>query len=82
MANENQVNWSCLSIAFSMSFTNLTVPTHISLNLNSTEKEAPKPRRRLKDSATDKADGLNVLIQKTKAISLIPEEKPIVFVLI
>eukprot|EP00842_Homolaphlyctis_polyrhiza_P005250 jgi/Hompol1/5726/HPOL_004651-RA len=31
---------------------------------------APKPRRRLKDTVADRSDGLNVLIQKTKAISL------------
>jgi hypothetical protein len=29
-----------------------------------------KPRRRLLDSATDRADGLDILIQKTKAIGL------------
>lgn len=36
----------------------------------------PKPRRRLRDSARDKADGLDVLIQKTKAISIVPDEVP------
>ncbi|KAI8927221.1 armadillo-type protein [Entophlyctis helioformis] len=33
----------------------------------------PKPRRRLKDTGVDHASGLDVLIQKTKAISLQPE---------
>ncbi|KAI8916046.1 armadillo-type protein [Gorgonomyces haynaldii] len=37
-------------------------------------KEAPKPRRRLKDNEQDKVDGLTVLIQKTKAISIVKEE--------
>lgn len=37
------------------------------------QEEAPKPRRRLRDTLTDHADGLNVLIQKTKAFNIEPD---------
>jgi hypothetical protein len=30
----------------------------------------PRPRRRLKDTSTDKCEGLDALIQKTKAVSI------------
>lgn len=40
----------------------------------SDDVNAPRPRRRLKDTSTDNADGLNALIQKTKAVSVAYEE--------
>jgi hypothetical protein len=38
----------------------------------------PKPRRRLQDTQTDRADGLDILIQKTKAIGLRQGEEGLV----
>ncbi|KAJ8328404.1 hypothetical protein QVD99_000909 [Batrachochytrium dendrobatidis] len=38
--------------------------------LNCVANEAPKPRRRSRDTKPDYADGLEVLIQKTKAINM------------
>ena len=38
----------------------------------------PRPRRRLGDNLTDRADGLDVLIQKTKAIGLRAGESELV----
>jgi hypothetical protein len=40
---------------------------------DSPKGNTPRPRRRLKDTQRDKQDGLDVLIQKTKAISIVPE---------
>ncbi len=37
-----------------------------------------KPRRRLQDTKTDRADGLDILIQKTKAIGLRAGEEGLV----
>jgi hypothetical protein len=38
----------------------------------------PKPRRRLQDTQKDRADGLDILIQKTKAIGLRAGEEGLV----
>ena len=40
---------------------------------------ALKPRRRLMETAADRADGLDFLIQKTRSIGLQPGEDPLVF---
>jgi hypothetical protein len=38
----------------------------------------PRPRRRFKETSTDVADGLDILIQKTKAIGLLNGEEGLV----
>lgn len=40
------------------------------IGISQLNEPAPKPRRRLTDGHKDRADGLDVLIQKTKAIGL------------